>query len=185
MKSQCNNNVVSNTKISVRKLGQARKIILELQKELPQYIKKGYGPFLAAIYDAKGKLIAKTCNSVLLDKCSHCHAEMNVIQLAEKNLKTHDLSKYNLCLYVTAEPCTMCLGAILWAGIKEVYFGVPSQMVQDITSFDEGFKPNWLDEFKQRGITVYGNIETEIGAKVLRAYVKNKHPIYKPARKLG
>ena len=182
MKSQLKDDIVANKKISAYKLAQAREIILNLQKELPQYIKKGYGPFLAAIYDDKGKLLVKAANSVLLDKCSHRHAEMNVIKMAEKALNTHDLSKYNLRLYVTAEPCMMCLGAILWSGIKEVYFGVSSQMVQDITGFDEGFKPNWSDEFKQRGIAVCGYIEPESGAKVLRSYVKGRRPIYKPTR---
>jgi tRNA(Arg) A34 adenosine deaminase TadA len=29
----------------------------------------------------------------------------------------------DLCLYTTAEPCCMCQGAILWAGIPEVVYG--------------------------------------------------------------
>ena len=36
----------------------------------------------------------------------------------------------------------------MWSGIKAVYFGVPSKRVEEITGFDEGFKPNWFDEFK-------------------------------------
>lgn len=59
----------------------------------------------------------------------------------------------------------------MWSGIKAVYFGVPSQRVEEITGFDEGFKPNWFDEFKKRGIAVYGNIESEAGEEVLRGYV--------------
>lgn len=103
---------------------------------------------MAAVYDAEGKLIAKTANSVVTEGCSNNHAEMNAIRAAEKALNTFDLSSANLSLYVTAEPCMMCLGGIMWSGIKAVYFGVPSQRVEEITGFDEGFKPNWFDEFK-------------------------------------
>ena len=76
----------------------------------------------------------------------------------------------------------MCLGAIMWSGIKHVYYGVPSKSVESITGFDEGFKPNWLDEFKKRGITVYGNIAKEEGEEILKQYVKSGKPVYKPLR---
>jgi tRNA(Arg) A34 adenosine deaminase TadA len=142
----------------------------------------GRGPFLAAIYDSKGNLIAKAANSVVNKYCSHNHAEMNAIKLAEKKLRTYDLSKHNLSLYVTSEPCMMCLGAIMWSGIKEVYYGVPSKRVTKITGFDEGFKPDWFNEFKKRGITVYGQIEQGAGEQVLQDYVTQGHTIYEPKR---
>jgi len=177
------NSIIANEPINQDKLNKAKKIILTLQEELKSYIAKGAGPFLAAIYDEKGNLIAKEANSVVKETCSHNHAEMNTIKAAEKVLKSYDLSSHNLSLYVTAEPCIMCLGGIMWSGIKEVYYSVPSKLVEEITGFDEGFKPNWLDEFKKRNITVYGNIEIEAGMKVLREYVNQGHTVYKPDRK--
>lgn len=174
--------VIANEKISDIKLKKASEIILNLQKELPNYIANGSGPFLAAIFDDKGNLISKTANSVVEEICSHNHAEMNAIKEAEKVLKTYDLSSHNLSLYVTSEPCIMCLGGIMWSGIKAVYYGVPSKRVEEITGFDEGFKPNWFEEFKKRGITVYGNIETEAGEKVLYDYVSGGNIVYKPER---
>ena len=173
------NSVISNEKINKEKLVQAQKIILELQSDLKQYIAKGSGPFLAAIYTPDGKLVAKAANSVVSSSCSHNHAEMNAIKEAEKILGAYNLSAHHLRLYVTAEPCMMCLGGILWSGIEEVYYGVPSQRVTEITGFDEGFKPNWFDEFKKRGITVYGQIEVEAGEKILQEYVSKGHIIYK------
>ena len=174
--------VISNEKIDDLKLTKANKIILGLQQELPKYINKGYGPFLAAIYDSDGNLIAKAANSVVNKSCSHNHAEMNAIKLAEKKLGTYDLSPYNLSIYVTSEPCMMCLGGIMWSGIKAIYYGVPSERVTKITGFDEGFKQNWFDEFKKRRITVYGQIETEAGEKVLKDYISHGHTIYKPGK---
>ena len=77
----------------------------------------------------------------------------------------------------------MCIGAIMWSGIHAVYFGVPSTSVESITGFDEGFKQNWLNEFKRRHITVYGNIESDSGEKILRDYIAKKHTVYSPLRK--
>lgn len=160
----------------------AKNIILELYKELEVAIKDGYGPFLAAIYDKTGNLIAKTPNSVLKDtNCVH-HAEINVIEAAQKSLKTWDLSKHNLSIYITAEPCIMCAGAILWSGIKKVFYGVPSSVVEEITGFDEGYKPDWQKEFEKRNIKVFGNIEVEKGQEVLKKYVELENVIYKPER---
>lgn len=176
------NTVIANEEINPQKLQHAREIILHLQKQMPDYIAKGHGPFLAAIYDEKGNLIAQEANSVVSENCSHNHAEMNTIKEAEQKLNTYDLSSYNLSLYVTSEPCMMCLGGIMWSGIKAVYYGVPSQRVEEITGFDEGFKPDWFNEFKKRGITAYGNIEVEAGELVLKEYVSGGHTVYRPER---
>ena len=180
MSENKNTSVIANEKIDNSKLTNAAKIILRLQQELKKYINKGYGPFMAAVYDDNGNLIAKATNSVVNKSCSNNHAEMNAINLAEKKLGTYDLSKYNLSLYVTSEPCMMCLGGIMWSGIKAVYYGVSSDRVTKITGFDEGFKPKWFDEFKKRGITVYGQIEQDAGEQVLQDYVAQGHTIYKP-----
>ena len=84
--------VIANQKIDNSKLVNAQKIIFGLQQELKKYIDKGHGPFLAAIYDQKGNLIAKSANDVVKKSCSNNHAEMNAIKLAEKKLGTYDLS---------------------------------------------------------------------------------------------
>ena len=153
-----------------------------MQSELVSYISEGFGPFLAAIYDENGNLVAKSANTVVNDQCSNHHAEINAIKKAEEHFGSYDLSKYNLSLYVTSEPCMMCLGAIMWSGIRNVYYSVPSDDVERITGYDEGFKQNWFDEFAKRGITVYGNIEFELGQKVLKDYVLGGNVIYRPQR---
>ena len=157
-------------------------IMQALQRELRTYIQQGHGPFLAAIYDAQGTLIAKAANSVVRDQCSHAHAEMNAIKLAQQKLKTYDLSPYNLSLVVTSEPCLMCLGGIMWSGLRALYYGVPSAQVEAITGFDEGFKPGWEEAFAKRGIKVVGNLAVPAGEEVLKEYVAQGHQIYRPQR---
>lgn len=182
MQKNMKTSVIANEKIDNSKLIKASKIMLDLQQELKKYINKGYGPFLAAVYDSNGNLVAKAANNVVDKSCSNNHAEINAIKLAEKKLGNYDLSLYDLSIYVTSEPCMMCLGAIMWSGIKAIYYGVPSERVTKITGFDEGFKQNWYNEFKKRGITVYGQIETDAGEQVLKDYVVHGHTVYKPKR---
>ena len=174
--------VISNEKIDENKVEVASKIIADLQKDMQNFTSQGSGPFVAAIYDDKGNEIVRVANSVVNEICSNNHAEMNAIKAAEQKLGTYDLAPYNLSLYVTAEPCMMCIGGIMWSGIKNVYYGVPSKTVEEITGFDEGFKPNWFEEFKNRGITVYGNIESKLGEKELRKYMQAEKTIYMPSR---
>ena len=174
--------VGSNETPDKHKIAEASRIIAALQHELEELADLGSGPFAAAIYDAEGNLVAKMPNTVTLDNCSHNHAEMNVIKAAEEKLSTYDLSPFHLKLYSTSEPCLMCMGGIMWSGIKEVYYGVPTESVEEITGFDEGYKPGWLEEFRKRGIIVYGNIERELGEQVLRNYVAKGKKIYKPSR---
>ena len=139
--------------------------------------------FYAEIYDKNGKLIAASSNSVVEDNCSIYHAEVNTLKKAHSYYKQYNLAPKDLTIYVNAEPCIMCAGAIMWSGVKTVYFGVPSKSVEKITGFDEGFKPNWINEFKKRGITVYGNIEQQAVERVLQDYVNSGKEIYKPTRK--
>lgn len=174
--------IIANEEKDPQKIETARKIIRELQKDLKKFIAEGSGPFIAAIYDEQGKLLVKTANSVVREGCSHNHSEMNAIREAEKLLGTYDLTPYNLKMYVSAEPCMMCLGGIMWSGIREVYYGISTESVESITGFDEGFKPNWLEEFKKRGITVYGNIERELGEQVLKEYMAEERIVYRPER---
>lgn len=161
---------------------KVKEVIINLQNELKGLIDNGYGPFLAAIYDENYNLIAKSANTVEKENCSNNHAEINTIKLAQEKLKTYDLSNYNLSIFITAEPCIMCLGAIMWSGIKKVYYSVSSKDVEEITGFDEGFKPNWHEEFKKRNIKVYPEIEVEKGKELLRYYVSQGKKIYKPNR---
>jgi tRNA(Arg) A34 adenosine deaminase TadA len=121
-------------------------------------------------------------NTVIRDKCSLYHAEVNTIREAQKALGTYDLSPYDATIYVNAEPCVMCAGAIMWSGIKHVYYGVSSKDVEAITGFDEGYKPDWIGQFEKRGISVVGNIQVDDGKKALQKYVDSGKHVYKPER---
>ena len=172
--------IVANSPISKTELENANKVMQNVHNKTAEGVRNGKGPFYAEIYDANGKLVISSSNSVVEDNCCLHHAEINTIKKAHEKFKEYSLAPENLTIYINAEPCIMCAGAIMWSGIKTVYFGVPSSEVERITGFDEGYKPNWIKEFKKRGITVYGNIEQQAGEKVLEDYVNSGRKIYKP-----
>src|SRR5699024_4452083 len=48
------------------------------------------------------------------------HAELLAIKRAQEKEQTHDLSGYTM--YASGEPCPMCLTAMYFTGIKDVYY---------------------------------------------------------------
>ena len=94
------------------------------------------GPF-GAVIERDGKLIGKGHNTVLKNHDPTAHAEINAIRDACRNLKKHHLT--GAVLYSNFEPCPMCLSAIYWADIREVYFCAGKEVAEEI-----GFMDNHL-----------------------------------------
>jgi guanine deaminase len=84
-------------------------------------IRAGHGGPFGCVIVKGGEVIGSGHNEVIKNGDPTCHGEMMAIRNACKNIGTHDLSGCEL--YTTAEPCPMCLGAILWANIRKVYYG--------------------------------------------------------------
>lgn len=78
------------------------------------------GPFGAVIVDQDGNIISTGSNQVLKNNDPTAHAEVMAIRNACAKLNTYDLSDY--ILYTSCEPCPMCLSAIIWSNIKEIYY---------------------------------------------------------------
>ncbi len=97
---------------------------------------KDGGPF-GCVVVKDGEVVGRGHNRVLLKKDATCHGEMEAIRDASKNLGTHDLSGCEL--YTTAEPCPMCLGAIMWSNIEQVYYGCTIKDTDSIGFRDDRF----------------------------------------------
>jgi tRNA(Arg) A34 adenosine deaminase TadA len=83
-------------------------------------VDRGGGPFAAVIVQ-EGKIIASGVNTVADDNDPTAHAEVNAIRAAAAELQHFHLE--GCTLYTTCEPCPMCLGAVYWSGIRELYYG--------------------------------------------------------------
>ena len=101
------------------------------------------GPFGACIVK-DGEVISISSNTVLKDNDPTAHAEVNAIREASKKLNTFDLS--DCVIYTTSYPCPMCLSAIIWANIKEVYYGT------DLNAAGAaGFRDDYIYNFIRNG----------------------------------
>lgn len=103
-------------------------------------IDKNGGPFGALII-LNNVIIATGTNTVTLDNDPTAHAEINAIRNASKKLNRFDLS--GCILYTSCEPCPMCLSAIYWSHIDEVYYALTRQDANN-AGFDDNYIYNEL-----------------------------------------
>ena len=76
---------------------------------------------VGAVLVKDDQLIAQAHNQPISNNDPTAHAEIQVLRKAGKNLENYRLP--NTTLYVTLEPCTMCLGAMIHARVSRIVFG--------------------------------------------------------------
>ena len=113
------------------------KFMSEALNEAYEGIKNHHGGPFGSVVVKDGEIIGRGHNCVLRDNDPTLHGEIQAIRDACINTGTHDLSGCEL--YTTAQPCPMCLGAILWAGIDKVYYGCNIDDTEKIGFRDEVF----------------------------------------------
>ena len=82
----------------------------------------GEVPVGAVIIDEQGQIIARACNRTIGSSDPTAHAE--ILALREAGGRAGNYRLLNMTLYVTVEPCIMCMGAVIHARLKRVVFGV-------------------------------------------------------------
>jgi len=87
---------------------------------------QGEVPIGAVVVSAEGKIIGSGFNKVESQKTQTAHAEIEALKEAAKFQKDWRLNKCTL--YVTLEPCSMCIAALKLSRIKRVVFGSDSPL---------------------------------------------------------
>ncbi len=114
---------------------------------------------IGAVVVADGKIISRGHNRRTKKQIATAHAEIEAIEKACKKLKSWRIPECEL--YVTLEPCPMCMGAMLNARIKKVYFGAYEAKGRSMT--DQLAESNLLNH----KIEVEGGILQEECASIL------------------
>ena len=83
----------------------------------------GEVPVGAVLVDENGEILARAFNQPIGLHDPTAHAEILVLREGARLRGNYRLP--GLSLYVTIEPCVMCLGAILAARVRRVVFGAP------------------------------------------------------------
>jgi len=125
-------------------------------------------PIGAIIINGEGQELAKGFNKKEMLFHATAHAEILCIQEASEKIKNWRLSECTL--YVTLEPCTMCLSALLQARIKQVVFAAYDKKSGSISLGYQFYKdPKFNHQF-----AVMGGVRHYECAKLMSNFFKQK-----------
>ncbi len=147
------------------------------------FLRQSGGPFAAGVFERdSGRLIVIGVNRVMPLNCSSAHAEVLALSLAQRQLGVYDLGGPGLPahqLVVNWSPCAMCLGAVLWSGVRSLVIAGAGPEVEQITGFDEGPMPaDWRMELANRGITLTEDILREEALADFRIFAASQAIVY-------
>lgn len=95
----------------------------------------GNTPFGALLVDKEGNILMEQENIEISESLCTGHAETSLAARASKEYPKDFL--WDCTLYTTAEPCAMCSGAIYWANIGRVVYGMTEQRLLELTGSNE------------------------------------------------
>jgi tRNA(adenine34) deaminase len=126
--------------------------------------KKNEVPVGAVVVSSEGKILGRGHNQIEKKKCQAAHAEILAIQSACK--KTGDWRLDGCWLYVTLEPCLMCLGLIQLSRFKGVVFGTTSDV------FGFGFKKKDSVRLYKKDLIIKAGLKEMQCADILKRFFK-------------
>ena len=103
---------------------------------------------VGAVIVQQNKIIGKGRNRVIENQNVSSHAEIEAIIDASKNVKNYRLNKSTI--YISLEPCHMCVKAIVDARIDEIVFAAPEPKTGSIISID-----NFLEMHRSLFLSTY------------------------------
>lgn len=125
---------------------------------------QGEVPVGAVLVGAQGELLARAANAPIASHDSTAHAEIVALRAAGQLLRNYRLP--GCTLYVTLEPCAMCVGALVHARIARLVFGATDPKTGACGSvFDLAANPRM-----NHRITVTGGVLAEDSAELLRRF---------------
>ena len=91
----------------------------------------GNHPFGAILVDRNREVLIETENGYMPAHDGTAHAERLLATQACRTFRAEELA--DATIYSSAEPCAMCSGAIYWAGIGRLVYGLSEARLRDIT----------------------------------------------------
>ena len=156
------------------------RLAIELARE--NVMRRTGGPFGAAIFErSTGALLSVGVNSVVRLNNSTLHAEMLAIMTAQHRIGSYTLAgslQASYELFSSCDPCAMCLGAVLWSGLRRMVTGADRDDATAL-SFEEGpVFPQSYAYLEERGVTITRSVLRQEAAGVLELYRRQGGQIY-------
>lgn len=98
---------------------------------------------IGAVLIFENKIIGEGFNRPIIACDPSAHAEIIALRAGAKNLNNYRL--INTTLYVTLEPCLMCVGAITHARVERVIFGATDPKAGAVSSMFQIGETNKLN----------------------------------------
>jgi tRNA(adenine34) deaminase len=124
-------------------------------------------PIGAILVNSEGEIVGRGYNSVERDCTQRSHAECIAIEQASKKLRDWRLSGH--WLYVTLEPCTMCMGLIKLSRLDGIVYGAASPLFGFRLDNQEDL---WV--YKKDAFSVIEGVEKEASAALLKNFFHKK-----------
>jgi tRNA(Arg) A34 adenosine deaminase TadA len=129
---------------------------------------RGEVPVGAVLVDGAGRLLAASGNRVEADRDPTAHAEMLVLRAGAARLGAKHLAECDL--YVTLEPCAMCVAAIGLAHLRRLYFGAYDPKGGAVEHGPRLFEQPTSHHRPE----IYGGIEERRAGELLRAFFRGR-----------
>ena len=123
---------------------------------------------VGAVVVRNGKIIGQGHNQPIASHDPTAHAEIMAMRDASKNLSNYRLTGCDI--YVTIEPCTMCVGAMVHARIRQIFFGALEPRAGALTSQLQLME----DDLFNHSILWEGGILADQCATLLRDFFRQK-----------
>jgi tRNA(adenine34) deaminase len=130
-----------------------------------QAYERGEVPVGAVVIDENGVIIAQAYNQVEHTHTQRTHAEMIALEQAARNRGNWRLA--GCWLYVTLEPCMMCVGLAQLSRVAGIVYGASSPLVG--FSRDTGIR-----SLVESDVLVIGGVEAEKAELLLRTFFKEQ-----------
>jgi tRNA(Arg) A34 adenosine deaminase TadA len=130
----------------------------------------GNHPFGCILVGPKGDVLLEAENGLFPDGDMTAHAERLLATAASKKFKPKELLACTM--YTSAEPCAMCSGAVYWAGIGRVVYGLSETRLKTITGNHE---ENPTLDLPCRTVFAAGQRQTEVVGPLLEDEAAAQH----------
>jgi len=123
---------------------------------------------IGAVVASDGRVVARAYNQPIAAVDPTAHAEILVLREAARLLGNYRLT--DATVYVTVEPCLMCVGALVHARVREVVYGAPEPKTGALVSVVRGLE---LPGLNHRFAVTGGVLEGEC-RELLQQFFRDK-----------
>lgn len=149
--------------------------MLALEEAKKAYL-QGEVPIGAILLDAEKEIIGRGGNGPITLEDPTAHAEIIALRQGARTMRNYRLP--NTTLYVTLEPCTMCLGAIILARVETIVFGAADPKAGALGGVFDLTKVFRFNHY----IQVVGGILANESAELLQEFFRKRRLEFKRTR---